>query len=81
MWRSYECGLCKCETDDYLCVDCKRIQKIIELYSVENVKNTLERIYVRTDEPIYNRTNVEIKEKEKQMQLRSAKKPTVLEKK
>ncbi len=81
MWRSYECGLCKCETDDYLCVDCKRIQKIIELYSVENVKNTLERIYVRTDEPIYNRTNLEIKEKEKQMQLRSAKKPPVLEKK
>jgi len=81
MWRTYACELCKTECNDYLCVDCKRIQKIIELYNVKNVKDTLERIYVRTAEPIYNRTNVEIKEKEKQMQLRSSKKPTVLEKK
>ena len=61
MWGKYDCELCHCDTDDYFCKDCKRIQKIVELYGVSTVKESLERVFIRDSIPIENRTEAECK--------------------
>jgi hypothetical protein len=61
MWGKYNCELCHCDTDDYFCENCKRIQKIIELYGVSTVKESMERIFIRDAVPIENRTEAECK--------------------
>ena len=57
MWK-YKCYMCNASADDYYCGDCKRIQKIIELYSVETVRKSLDEIFIRETTPIEKRTEV-----------------------
>jgi hypothetical protein len=45
MWK-YKCYMCNASADDYYCENCKRIQKIIELYSVEVVRKSLDEIFI-----------------------------------
>lgn len=55
MWN-YRCYLCDTNTNDYLCEDCKSIKKIVELYGIKSVRETVEFVYLREKEPIKNRT-------------------------
>jgi hypothetical protein len=57
MW-GYKCYLCKCETNDYFCEDCLFIQKIISLYGVKTVKNTVEQVFLRDENPIQKRIDL-----------------------
>ncbi len=54
MW-GYKCYLCKCTSNDYFCEDCLTIQKIISLYGVKTVKNTVEQVFLRDKEPVKKR--------------------------
>jgi hypothetical protein len=58
MWRKYNCFLCETETENYLCRDCERIKKIIELYSVDTVRKSLDEIFIRETIPIEKRTEI-----------------------
>lgn len=57
MWN-YRCYLCDTNTNDYLCEDCKSIKKIVELYGIKSVRETVEFVYLREKEPIKNRSEV-----------------------
>jgi len=57
MWK-YKCYMCNASADDYYCENCKRIQKIIELYSVEVVRKSLDEIFIRESTQIEKRTEV-----------------------
>jgi hypothetical protein len=61
MW-SYQCVLCGCKGDDYLCEQCKEIKKITDIYGVDTVYDTLKRVYIRDTKPIENRTEKEANE-------------------
>ena len=50
--------MCNASADDYYCENCKRIQKIIELYSVEVVRKSLDEIFIRETTPIEKRIEV-----------------------
>ena len=50
--------MCNASADDYYCENCKRIQKIIELYSVEVVRKSLDEIFIRESTQIEKRTEV-----------------------
>ena len=60
----YKCNFCGCDKNKYyadthyLCKNCVEIKKIIDLYSCDNVCETLKFIYLRDSEPINNRKNV-----------------------
>ena len=56
MWN-YTCYLCGTNTDDYLCKEnCKQIKRIIELYGIDSVRESLEFVFIRDTEPIKKRT-------------------------
>lgn len=57
MWK-YKCYMCNASADDYYCENCKRIQKIIELYSVEVVRKSLDKVFIRETTPIEKRIEV-----------------------
>ena len=62
---NYSCVICNdseewCSTIN-LCSKCESIRKIVAVYGVESVINTLEDVFVRTKEPIENRTKAEEK--------------------
>lgn len=60
-------GCCLCHNpEEYcysspLCSKCKEIQKIISIYGVDDLLKAVRYIYVRGEEPIKNRTEVEHK--------------------
>ena len=54
MW-GYKCYLCECTTNNYFCEDCITIQKIISLYGVKTVKNTVEQVFLRDEAPVKKR--------------------------
>ena len=60
----YNCNFCgnaeeKCYSDtQYLCKNCVEIKKIIDLYSGDEVVETLKYIYCRDSEPRKNRTEL-----------------------
>lgn len=56
MW-GYYCYICgKTNIDDYYCGDCKTIRKVIDLYGVEQVRNSIEQIFIRETKPVEKRT-------------------------
>lgn len=56
MWN-YICYLCGTNTDDYLCKEnCKQIKRIVELYGIDSVRESLEYVFIRDTEPIKKRT-------------------------
>ena len=59
MWN-YTCYLCgETNNNDYICKEnCQQIKRIIELYGIDMVRKSLEQIFIRTEEPINNRTKV-----------------------
>ena len=58
------CAFCGCDENKYyadtkyLCKNCVEIKKIIDLYTCEDVVETLKFIYLRDAEPLKNRRNV-----------------------
>ena len=57
---NYTCYLCgQTNNNDYICKEnCQQIKRIIELYGIESVKKSLEKIFIRGEEQIEHRTNV-----------------------
>ena len=68
-WCGYSYSYC----DDK---ECETVRKLIGLYGIKKIGETLRKVYVRNDKAIDNRTeNIEkIKEENKQMVLRSTEK-------
>ena len=61
---NYNCVLCPnlenewCYTN--LCSKCMKLKKIVDLYGIDQINDTLTNIYVRDIEPINNRVNAVI---------------------
>ena len=56
---NYTCSLCGSQ-DEWcasLCSNCLEVKKIVDLYSIQKVVNTLKDVYVRETMPIEKRTN------------------------
>ena len=59
-----DCQICGCKEStyysntNYLCGKCIDLKKIIDLYTIESVVETLKYVYVREDEPIKNRRHL-----------------------
>lgn len=54
----YNCVLCN-NPDEWtrgLCSKCEELKKIIDIYSIEQIIESIKYIYVRTEAPISNRT-------------------------
>ena len=57
MWGYYNCYICgKTNINDYYCGDCQTIRKVIDLYGVEQVRNSIEQIFIRETKPVEKRT-------------------------
>ena len=68
---NYTCSLCGCQ-DEWcysLCSNCLEVKKIVDLYSIQKVVNTLKDIYVRETTPIDKRTNAIITRSKKCVNL------------
>jgi len=58
------CTFCGCSkatyysNTNYLCENCTELKKIIDLYTIESVVETLKYVYVREEEPIKNRRHL-----------------------
>ena len=54
---NYTCSLCGCQDEwcHSLCTNCLEVKKIVDLYTIQKVVNTLKDIYVRETEPIEKR--------------------------
>lgn len=65
------CHFCGCNQStyysntSYLCDKCIDLKKIIDLYTIESVVETLKYVYVRDDEPIKNRRELVTKQPSK----------------
>ena len=57
---NYTCYLCgQTNNNDYICKEnCQQIKRIIELYGIDSVKKSLDKIFIRGEEQIEHRTNV-----------------------
>lgn len=61
----FNCTFCQSKTDDNgyfnhygICDSCKRIQQLAKIYSIKQLLDTLEIVYLRDPEPIANRTKI-----------------------
>jgi len=62
----YSCVLCN-NPDEWtrgLCSKCEELKKIVDVYSIEQVIESIKYIYVRNETPISNRTRSQKKIKE-----------------
>lgn len=59
----FNCTFCQCQTEDNgyfnhygICDTCERVQQLAKIYSMKQLLDTLEIVYLRDPEPIANRT-------------------------